>query len=202
MAQLSLAWLLQRSPVLLPIPGTSRVEHLEENLAASGLRLSKEEWTEVENVASHTDVFLMQSPGACLNQTTRFGEPVAGGHVGPAAVVLKGCVVGTAKVEVVVVLLDEEVAGLDDFCFGPLPLDWIRTTTITITATRASAMRPRRAFRRRMRLRSTTACFCARAARCRARFSLGTAREATGSWWRAQSRSFGPQCGPGQRGSV
>ena len=50
-AQLSLAWLLQRSPVLLPIPGTSRVEHLEENLAASGLKLSKEQWAEVEAAA-------------------------------------------------------------------------------------------------------------------------------------------------------
>ena len=34
-AQLALAWLLQRSPVLLPIPGTSTVAHLEENLAAA-----------------------------------------------------------------------------------------------------------------------------------------------------------------------
>jgi len=50
-AQLSLAWLLQRSPVLLPIPGTSRVEHLEENIAAASLKLSKEEWAEVENAA-------------------------------------------------------------------------------------------------------------------------------------------------------
>ncbi len=47
-SQLSLAWLLQRSPVLLPIPGTSRVAHLEENIAAVNLKLSAEEWTEVE----------------------------------------------------------------------------------------------------------------------------------------------------------
>jgi aryl-alcohol dehydrogenase-like predicted oxidoreductase len=39
-AQTALAWLLARSPVMLPIPGTSRVAHLEENLAAGGLRLS------------------------------------------------------------------------------------------------------------------------------------------------------------------
>ena len=45
-AQLSLAWLLQRSPVMLPIPGTSKVAHLEENTAAAGLKLSKEEWLE------------------------------------------------------------------------------------------------------------------------------------------------------------
>jgi aryl-alcohol dehydrogenase-like predicted oxidoreductase len=47
-AQLSLAWLLQRSPVMLPIPGTSQIAHLEENLAAAGLELSAEEWAEVE----------------------------------------------------------------------------------------------------------------------------------------------------------
>jgi pyridoxine 4-dehydrogenase len=42
-AQVALAWLLARSPVMLPIPGTARVEHLEENLAAAGLRLSPDE---------------------------------------------------------------------------------------------------------------------------------------------------------------
>jgi aryl-alcohol dehydrogenase-like predicted oxidoreductase len=43
-AQLSLAWLLQRSAVMLPIPGTSKVAHLEENVAASNLKLRAEEW--------------------------------------------------------------------------------------------------------------------------------------------------------------
>jgi aryl-alcohol dehydrogenase-like predicted oxidoreductase len=43
-AQIALAWLLKRSPVMLPIPGTSKVEHLEENVAASGIRLSDEEF--------------------------------------------------------------------------------------------------------------------------------------------------------------
>jgi aryl-alcohol dehydrogenase-like predicted oxidoreductase len=47
-SQLSLAWLLQRSPVMLPIPGTSRVAHLEENIAAAALRLALDEWTEIE----------------------------------------------------------------------------------------------------------------------------------------------------------
>jgi aryl-alcohol dehydrogenase-like predicted oxidoreductase len=42
-AQVALAWLLARSPVMLPIPGTSSVAHLEENLAASALRLADEE---------------------------------------------------------------------------------------------------------------------------------------------------------------
>jgi aryl-alcohol dehydrogenase-like predicted oxidoreductase len=47
-SQLALAWLLQRSPVILPIPGTSSVEHLEENIAAAGLRLDPSEWREIE----------------------------------------------------------------------------------------------------------------------------------------------------------
>lgn len=42
-AQVALAWLLARSPVMLPIPGTSSVAHLEENVAAAALRLSAEE---------------------------------------------------------------------------------------------------------------------------------------------------------------
>jgi aryl-alcohol dehydrogenase-like predicted oxidoreductase len=46
-AQLSLAWLLQRSPVMLPIPGTSKVAHLEENVAAAGLKLSTAEMAEL-----------------------------------------------------------------------------------------------------------------------------------------------------------
>ena len=41
--QVALAWLLAKSPVMLPIPGTSSVEHLEENVAAAELRLSDEE---------------------------------------------------------------------------------------------------------------------------------------------------------------
>jgi aryl-alcohol dehydrogenase-like predicted oxidoreductase len=43
-AQVALAWLLARSPVMLPIPGTSSVAHLEENLAASTLRLADDEF--------------------------------------------------------------------------------------------------------------------------------------------------------------
>lgn len=50
-AQLSLAWLLHRSPVMLPIPGTSSVKHLEENVAAANLHLSDEEWRAIENSA-------------------------------------------------------------------------------------------------------------------------------------------------------
>jgi aryl-alcohol dehydrogenase-like predicted oxidoreductase len=52
MAQLSLAWLLQRSPVPLPIPVTSKIAHLKENVAAAQLQLSAEDWAEVEAAAT------------------------------------------------------------------------------------------------------------------------------------------------------
>jgi aryl-alcohol dehydrogenase-like predicted oxidoreductase len=43
-AQVAIAWLLQRSPAMLPIPGTSSSAHLEENVAAAGLELSNVEF--------------------------------------------------------------------------------------------------------------------------------------------------------------
>jgi aryl-alcohol dehydrogenase-like predicted oxidoreductase len=46
-SQLALAWLLQRSPVILPIPGTSSVTHLEENLGGVSVTLSAGEWAEI-----------------------------------------------------------------------------------------------------------------------------------------------------------
>ncbi|MBV9657130.1 MAG: aldo/keto reductase [Verrucomicrobia bacterium] len=51
-AQLSLAWLLRHSPVMLPIPGTSSVAHLEENVAASNLQLDAAEWQALEAAAA------------------------------------------------------------------------------------------------------------------------------------------------------
>ena len=50
-SQLSLAWLLHHSPVMLPIPGTSSVQHLEENIAAASVKLSAAEWKDIEAAA-------------------------------------------------------------------------------------------------------------------------------------------------------
>ena len=50
-SQLSLAWLLHRSPVILPIPGTSSIQHLEENVKAADVDLSDAEWQELEAAA-------------------------------------------------------------------------------------------------------------------------------------------------------
>jgi pyridoxine 4-dehydrogenase len=50
-SQLSLAWLLHRSPVILPIPGTSSIAHLEENLKAADVELNDAEWADLEAAA-------------------------------------------------------------------------------------------------------------------------------------------------------
>ncbi|MDP4199495.1 MAG: aldo/keto reductase [Bacteroidota bacterium] len=47
--QISIAWLLRRSPVMLPIPGTLSVKHLEENIAAASIELSDEEFEQLSN---------------------------------------------------------------------------------------------------------------------------------------------------------
>jgi pyridoxine 4-dehydrogenase len=47
--QIALAWLLQRSPVMLPIPGTSKVAHLEENVAAADIKLTPAEFTALDH---------------------------------------------------------------------------------------------------------------------------------------------------------
>src|SRR5213078_4535827 len=49
--QVALAWLLARSPVMLPIPGTSSLAHLEENVAAAKLKLTPEEWRAIDALA-------------------------------------------------------------------------------------------------------------------------------------------------------
>jgi pyridoxine 4-dehydrogenase len=51
-AQLSLAWLLRRSPVIIPIPGTSKVAHLEENLAAADVTVDDETFDAIEKLGA------------------------------------------------------------------------------------------------------------------------------------------------------
>jgi aryl-alcohol dehydrogenase-like predicted oxidoreductase len=49
--QVALAWLLERSPVMLPIPGTASLAHLEQNVAAAKLKLTPEEWKAIDTIA-------------------------------------------------------------------------------------------------------------------------------------------------------
>jgi aryl-alcohol dehydrogenase-like predicted oxidoreductase len=48
--QIALAWLLKRSPIMLPIPGTSSIAHLEENIQAASLQLSENEYLELTGI--------------------------------------------------------------------------------------------------------------------------------------------------------
>jgi aryl-alcohol dehydrogenase-like predicted oxidoreductase len=50
--QLALAWLLRRSPAMLPIPGTSSVAHLEENIASAAITLTDEEFADLARLGS------------------------------------------------------------------------------------------------------------------------------------------------------
>jgi pyridoxine 4-dehydrogenase len=52
--QVALAWLLERSPVMLPIPGTSKIEHLEANCAAAKLKLTPEDWERINGLKAET----------------------------------------------------------------------------------------------------------------------------------------------------
>jgi aryl-alcohol dehydrogenase-like predicted oxidoreductase len=49
-SQLALAWVLKRSPVMLPIPGTGKVSHLDENTAAASLELSAEDFKALDEL--------------------------------------------------------------------------------------------------------------------------------------------------------
>jgi pyridoxine 4-dehydrogenase len=50
-SQLALAWLLRRSPVMLPIPGTANVSHLEDNEAAAEIKLTDEEFSQLDAIS-------------------------------------------------------------------------------------------------------------------------------------------------------
>jgi aryl-alcohol dehydrogenase-like predicted oxidoreductase len=55
-AQLSLAWLLAQKPFIVPIPGTGKVKHLQENIAAANLELTPENLKEIDNALSEFKV--------------------------------------------------------------------------------------------------------------------------------------------------
>ena len=49
-SQIALAWLLKRSPVMLPIPGTGKLKHLEDNVAAANIALSDEDFATLDAI--------------------------------------------------------------------------------------------------------------------------------------------------------
>ena len=73
-AQVALAWLLRKSPVMLPIPGTSKVKHLEENTAAALIELDDSTMKELEDSgrAKHSDLIHGKSPySAAISDESR-----------------------------------------------------------------------------------------------------------------------------------
>ena len=63
--QIALAWLLKRSPVMLPIPGTGKVAHLEENVGAAAIMLSDDEFATLDRAGRRTEA-LLTAPRATL----------------------------------------------------------------------------------------------------------------------------------------
>lgn len=53
-SQLALAWMLHRSPVMLPIPGTGKVKHLEDNIAAAAIKLSDDEFATLDKIGRNS----------------------------------------------------------------------------------------------------------------------------------------------------
>jgi aryl-alcohol dehydrogenase-like predicted oxidoreductase len=70
-AQIALAWLLAQKPWIVPIPGTRRLERLEENLGAADVELSEEDLREIDDAASHIRVQGARLPDAVLALTNR-----------------------------------------------------------------------------------------------------------------------------------
>jgi aryl-alcohol dehydrogenase-like predicted oxidoreductase len=70
-AQVALAWLLAQKPWIVPIPGTRRLERLEENLAAADLELTAEDLEEIENGVSSVEVQGARLPQGALDMTGR-----------------------------------------------------------------------------------------------------------------------------------
>ena len=56
MAQISLAWLLKKSPVMIPIPGMRTDERIEENLSSVNVELSEDEFNQIENELSKIEI--------------------------------------------------------------------------------------------------------------------------------------------------
>jgi aryl-alcohol dehydrogenase-like predicted oxidoreductase len=55
-AQIALAWLLAQKPWIVPIPGTTKLKRLEENIAATEIELAQEDLREIEDVASKIEI--------------------------------------------------------------------------------------------------------------------------------------------------
>jgi aryl-alcohol dehydrogenase-like predicted oxidoreductase len=82
-AQVALAWLLAKKPFIVPIPGTTKLSHLEENLGALNVKLTAEDIKELEDGFAKTGVEGKRAPEALLKVHdigANIGTSSAGGH--------------------------------------------------------------------------------------------------------------------------
>jgi aryl-alcohol dehydrogenase-like predicted oxidoreductase len=70
-AQIALAWLLAQKPWIVPIPGTTKLHHLEENLGAAGIELTPDDLREIEDAASKITIQGARLPEAVLQMSER-----------------------------------------------------------------------------------------------------------------------------------
>ena len=70
-AQLALAWLLARAPSIVPIPGTTSVRRLEENLRAADVELTSDDLAEIDSVASEVPIMGDRYPTELEQRTNR-----------------------------------------------------------------------------------------------------------------------------------
>jgi len=70
-AQIALAWLLAQKPWIVPIPGTTKLHRLEENIGAAAIELTPDDLHEIENAASKISVQGARLPEAVLKMTGR-----------------------------------------------------------------------------------------------------------------------------------
>jgi aryl-alcohol dehydrogenase-like predicted oxidoreductase len=70
-AQIAIAWLLARKPWIVPIPGTTKLHRLEENIAAAGVELTADDLRDIETTASKIDVHGARLPEAILAMSGR-----------------------------------------------------------------------------------------------------------------------------------
>src|SRR5206468_9230045 len=70
-AQIALAWLLAQKPGIVPIPGTTKLHRLDENIGAASLQLTQEDMREIDDAASKIDVSGERLPEDALGLTNR-----------------------------------------------------------------------------------------------------------------------------------
>ena len=79
-AQAALGWMLQKGDGIVPIPGTTKLSHLEENIRAANLAVSPEEWKELEDALSRVEIVTTATRRNSKNRFKLVTFADSGGH--------------------------------------------------------------------------------------------------------------------------